>query len=419
MKVLWFSNCVLGDEINKGSGSWLFAMRCLISSEVELFNITQSSVKDITYNQYDDLKEYIIPTYKLQNGIPNKTNINKIISIVQQIKPDIIHIWGIELYWGLLFTRCLIRGNYIVEIQGLLSSCNNVYYAGLTPFEIFKCYSMKEFLKYNSYLPYAKCKIFKSSILENEIIRDAESISTQSNWVRNQLKLTVNKKTNIYKTYIPIRESFYLSKKWSKSNDHKSIILFTSFSYLVPFKGFHILIKSLAHLKNKYSDFVLNVAGIDIKSIPFYRKDGYLRFILSLIKKYNLVDNINFIGRLNENEMIDYLLKSDVYINPSFVESYSAASAEALYLGVPSVLSYAGAMPDFSNQKEVALYYSPMDFVDLASKVSILMEDNELSNKLSKNSIDVLEDLSNREIIKNTQLSIYSEIYNNVCNNNH
>ena len=76
-------------------------------------------------------------------------------------------------------------------------------------------------------------------------------------------------------------------------------------------------------------------------------------------------------------------------------------------------------MPDFSNQKEVALYYSPMDFVDLASKISNLIEDRELSYILSANSIEVLEEFSNRETIKNTQLSIYSEIYNNVCNNNH
>jgi len=417
MKVLWFSNCVLGIGTNKGSGSWLYAMKGLISADVELFNITQSNVKDIVYYEHKDLKEYILPVYSLKNNLPSQRNINKIKNIVEQINPDIIHIWGIELYWGLLFSRGYIKRNCIIEIQGLLSSCYNVYYAGLSPCEILKCYSLKELIKYNLYLPFEKSKTNKRSVVENEIIAKTKLISTQSQWVRNQIKFRVGYDFKVYKTLRPIRKSFYNSTKWTKSSN-KSIVLFTSFSYIVPFKGFHILIKSLAHLKNKYSDFVLNVAGIDIKSIPFYRKDGYLRFILSLIKKYNLVDNINFIGRLNENEMIDYLLKSDVYINPSFVESYSAASAEALYLGVPSVLSYAGAMPDFSNQKEVALYYSPMDFVDLASKVSILMEDNELSNKLSKNSIDVLEDLSNREIIKNTQLSIYSEIYNNVCNSN-
>lgn len=410
MKVLWFSNCVLGNTESKGSGSWLFGMRDIISNSIELYNITKTDIDEVSYNKYDDLEEYIIPNYKLINGVPSPSNILKIKSIVDKVNPDVIHIWGIELYWGLLFSRNHIQGNYIIEIQGLLSSCHNVYYGGLSPAEIVKCFNIKELIKFNSYLPFQKRNTLKYIATENEIIANSGNISTQSDWIRNQIKFKTKKNVNIFKTFIPIRKTFYNSEKWNKIDNRKSIVIFTSFSYVVPFKGFHILLKSIALLKQKYPDIILNVGGVNIKSIVFYKQDGYMRYLLSLINKFNIVDNVNFMGSLNEEEIREQLLRSDVFINPSFVESYSVASAEALYLGVPSILSHAGAMPDFSNEKKVALYYSPMDYVDLASKIEKIVNDIELSKSLSDNSISIMNNLCAIQNIKQTQLSIYNQL---------
>jgi glycosyltransferase involved in cell wall biosynthesis len=410
MKVLWLSNCRLGNIESRGSGSWLYGMRDIISSNVELYNITKSNVKEVSYNKYDDLEEYIIPDYRLENGVPSSSNILKIKKIINKINPDVIHIWGIELYWGLLFTRNHIQGNYIIEIQGLLSSCHNVYYGGLSPCEICKCFNIKELIKFNSFLPFQKRNIIKNIAIENEIIANANNISTQSDWIRDQIKFKTKENVNIFKTLIPVRKTFYKSEYWNKIKDRKSIVIFTSFSYVVPFKGFHILLKSIALLKQKYPHIILNVGGFNIKSIVFYKKDGYMRYLLSLIYKYNIVDNVNFMGSLNEEEIREQLLRSDVFINPSFVESYSVSSAEALYLGVPSILSFAGAMPNFSSEKKVALYYSPTDYVDLASKTEKIINDKELSKALSDNSISIMNKLCDIETIKRTQLSIYNQL---------
>lgn len=418
MKVLWFSNVVLGNTKSTGSGSWLFGMKNIISDSVKLYNVTQSNVDNVLYEKYEDLEEYIIPNYKLKNNIPSKENISKIKSIVDKINPDIVHVWGIELYWGLLFSRGYIKRSYIIEIQGLLSSCYHVYYGGLSPLEIMKCFSIKEIIKINTFLPFQKRKMIDHSKTEYEIITSSLNISTQSDWIRNQIKLKTKDNVKIFKTLRPIRKTFYNSEKWCKNKNRSSIIIYTSFSYLVPFKGFHVLIKALAFLKQKYNDIILNVGGVDIKTIVFYRQDGYMKYILSLIKKLGLSNNVNFIGRLDEHDICEELLNSDVFVNPSFVESYSAASAEALYLGVPSVLSYAGAMPNFSNEKEVALYYSPMDYVDLASKIDELICNNELSNILSNHSISVMKNLSDIGIIRKTQLSIYSKAIKDDRNNN-
>jgi glycosyltransferase involved in cell wall biosynthesis len=410
MKVLWFSNCILGNTESNGSGSWLFGMKDIISNSIDLYNISKADIVEVSYSKYDDFEEYIIPNYKLINGVPSPNNISKIKSIVDKINPDVIHVWGIELYWGLLFSRNHIRGNYIIEIQGLFSSCHSVFYGGLSPYEISKCFNLKELIKYNSFLPFQKRDILKNIATENEIIANSSNISTQSDWTRNQIKFNTIENVNIFKTFRPIRKTFYNCDKWEKKENSESIIIYTSFSYIVPFKGFHILLKSLALLRQKYHNIILNVGGLNIESKVFYRQDGYFKYLLSLIDKFHLHDNVNFIGRLNEIEICEQLLHSDVFVNTSFVESYSAASAEALYLGVPSVLSYAGAMPDFSKEKQVALYYSPMDFRDLASKIDKIINDKELSKSLSDNSISIMNNLCAIQNIKQTQLSIYNQL---------
>lgn len=418
MRVLWFSNIILGNNKSAGSGSWLFGMKEIISGDIELYNLTKSNIDEISHRKYEDFEEYIIPNYKLINNVPAQENISKISSIVDKINPDIIHVWGIELYWGLLFTRNLIKGDYIIEIQGLLSSCYDVYYGGLSFSEIIRCFSLKEIIKLDSFLPFQRRKMLRNIQVENEIIKKATNISTQSTWIRGQIGFKTKDNVTVFNTLRPIRKVFYESNKWRKKHSGNKATIFTSFSYIVPFKGLHILIRSLAILKQKYDDIILNVGGFDITSLKFYRQDGYMKYILSLIENLKLFNNVRFIGRLNEREICDQLLKTDVFVNPSFVESYSASSAEALYLGVPSVLSYAGAMPCFSTEIPVALYYSPMDYVDLASKIDILINNNELINDLSENSMTVLQELSDIQKVKETQLSIYNKVISNDCNNN-
>lgn len=83
MKILWFSNCSITNTISTGSGSWLFAMRDVISNYVELYNITESNVKSVEYQETNKVKEYIIPRlHKKKDGLPSKKIIKEIKKIV-------------------------------------------------------------------------------------------------------------------------------------------------------------------------------------------------------------------------------------------------------------------------------------------------------------------------------------------------
>lgn len=412
MRVLWFSNCVLATTSCSGSGSWLFGMKSIISGHVELFNITSSNVTDITKNKAEGITEYVLPEYQLYDGIPSKDNISIIQQLISEISPDIIHIWGIEKYWARLFQRGYLKGYpVLLEVQGVLSACGNCFYGGLTPKEIFSTFGIRELIR-----PWArldnKYKLMRDRACdETMLIKSFSHLSTQSAWTRHQLSFSKSSECRVYETLRPLRKEFYKATKWEKK-DKKAPIVYASASYNSPFKGLHVLIKAMQYVVKMYPQARLKIAGASGNK-PFYKEDGYIRYIKGLTKELGIKDNVEFMGRLDTNGIITNLQNCDVFVNPSFVESYSAAAAEAMYLGVPSLLSYAGAMPNFSEVKEVALYYSPMDFVDCAAKIIDLFEDEVVRNTIIHNAVAQMPLKCSPEKVRETQLLIYKEVLNN------
>lgn len=409
MRVLWFSNCVLGNSISKGSGSWLFAMSKLICNSLELYNATNSPVDSITTKEYDTFKEILVPRYKTFNGIPEEKNIAAIQKMIEEIKPDIIHIWGLENIWGTLYTKGFIKGKVILEIQGLMQPCYDSFWGGLNPIKLFfTSLCVRNFIYPGSGLLSQKRSFKDASRQSENVLVHCAAVSTQSNWVRHQIGFVINEKCRVYKTLRPIRNEFWEATPWVSHNGGCKI--FTSLSYYLPFKGVHILIKALSLLKQKYNNVTLEIAGVTEQDLIWYRQFGYLKYLKLLAKKRGVLDNIVFVGRLNAQQIIEHLLSCDVFVNPSFVESYSASTAEALALGVPTVTAYAGAMPDFSKNGSVALYYSPMDYTDCASKIQTLIENTEIRDDLRKNAKKEIMEMCGSDNVRSTQLAIYEDM---------
>ena len=411
MRVLWFSNSVLSNTECTGSGSWLYGMMSIIAGKVDLYNITSSKVPEITKHSSKDITEYVIPDYPLQDGIPSNDNISKILGVIAEIQPDIIHIWGMERYWARLYQRGFITGYpVLLEIQGVLSSLCNTFYGGLFPKEIISTYGFREIVRPWDRLNRQYARNRERAEDESIILKAFPCISTQSTWTREQISFYASPNCKIHETLRPIRQEFYNAEKWNKKRLEAPRI-YASVSYNAPFKGLHVLIKAFVLIVEKYPTAKLTIAGFNPNK-PFYKDNGYNRYVKRLIKELKLSHNVEFPGRLSAKEIISHLLNTDVFVNPSFVESYSAAAAEALYLGVPSVLSYAGAMPNFSEEKEVALYYSPMDFVDCAAKIVSLFENEEKSFLMSKSSVEQMVHKCSDERVCTRQLNIYQAVLN-------
>ena len=419
MKVLWFSNVSLIDDDTNKTGTWIHSMYKGLSTykDVDIIANISFSKSSLKLSQEGSFTELLIPiSYGIQKieDIPTSI-INKIIDFVDNLSPDIIHIWGIEAIWALICQKRLSKYTQLIEIQGLkgISSAPIHFNGGLSklpqnilgPFEcILPDFSLnhiqKEFNRWDYY--------------ERDVISNAKYISTQSAWVRDALKFHFNTNARIFRTSILLRNSFINPVPWISHREERSGItdaptLF-SISSPIPYKGFHVSVESLSLLKKYYPDIKLRVAGISINKRNVITS-GYIRFIKNLISSHNLNDNIEFLGNVKEDVILQELYKSDVFINPTFVETFCLALAEALSVGVPSVSSYVAALPELID-KNNGLLVPAGDPISLASSINKILSNPSLSIDISTHAYKSMALYNNSQRIIENQIEIYNSILN-------
>lgn len=404
MKVLWFSNRGILNSNISGSGSWLYSMsqNLVKYHDVEMANITDSpSVKTIKEESVGRITEWTLPKERLANGLPSKRLIKEIEQIVHNYKPDIIHVWGVENYWGLLFSRGYIC-NYktLLEIQGLLFSCSDFYRNNLYWREFYNTQPLLKACYSFAYVYFQSVKFNKRLKYENEILQHFANISYQSNWTRKKLEYKVN--ANLFYSLRPIRPQFLRASKWQCPDCPINILTIASSE---PYKGLHVTIKAIALLKNKYPEIKLSVAGVSLTKV----NSGYIQYICDLIKHLKLEDTVELLGSLKADKLIEKMHSSSCLVISSFVESYSAVFAEAMCIGIPTVVAYSGAMPEFAQDGQSALFYTPGDHYQCAGKIGTILSDSDLAISISRNEVKLA--IKNDELdVANTQMLIYNKI---------
>lgn len=405
MKVLWFSSRFFSEEKVSGTATWLDAMADILmdKEDIQLYNISQGKTDTIRKSKYKKIEQWQVPnTWKTKDQIPREPYLKEIIEIVSSIQPDVIHIWGTESYWGLLTARGYIRGNTILEIQGLISQIKNEFYGRLSWKELIACVGIKEMVKPQLLLCNLKRQFEKQSHYELEMIRNHSCISTQSEWVRANI-LFLNEDARLFETRIPLRKNFIISEKWD-FDKCMPYTIFTSISATAPYKGLHVLIDALPMLKKIYPGLRLMIAGDTGKGI---RESGYTRFLKRKLRKQGLIENVTWLGALDETGIIAQLLNSHVAVFPTFIESYGVAVAESLQLGVPTVASYVGALPEQDPQGDSMLFFPPADVSSCAYAIHRIFSNREQSEKLSFHALR--KPTPTLEEIADLQISIYKQ----------
>lgn len=410
MKILWFSNCRLSNNQIKTSGTWLATMsKGLLGNGIQLYNITQAEVPQIVEEELESgLHQWVLPLYKITNtGLPSDKDIQSIQQIVCTIAPNIIQVWGMETYWGLLSARGYIKGNIILEIQGILGSCADVYYGGLSELSLLKYAKISNLRAIRRFSCSIKKKYEKWFVYEKEMLSGHSIISTQSDWVRAWIAPYVKQSCRIVNTGIIVRKEFLQELTWEYNGTHKLFVIMAS---LIPYKGLHDVIKAFCIIKHKYPDSKLIVAGnVDINS-NICSTPEYAALIKDLINKNELSDSVEFLGSIDAKEIAEQMMSCDVMVHSSYVESYSLALAESMCLGIPSVVAYAGAMPELARDNESALFYRPGDYRRCASQILSVLESKEISTLISLNAISRSRNRNSESSVLATQLGIINSI---------
>lgn len=189
MKVLWLSNCSLSNSKITATGTWIKPMAegLLAMGSLELAVIAFADVPRFTRQDYREVPQWLVPVRERlgREGLPTASLVEEIVKACEWFLPDLVHIWGIERYWGLLTARGYIRVPALLEMQGMLKAVAKFFTADLTVKELLQCIGIKEALKRKTIVSY-KNELARWGRFEEEILCGHRFIDVQSEWMPAQ-----------------------------------------------------------------------------------------------------------------------------------------------------------------------------------------------------------------------------------------
>lgn len=157
-------------------------------------------------------------------------------------------------------------------------------------------------------------------------------------------------------------------------NYEKYIISVGRFSYG---KGFDVLIKAMSLLPRDYGVFIIGGEATEE--------------YIELKKKYNL-ENIHFINFKKKDELIEYYKAADLFVLPTRGDAWGLVINEAMACGLPIITTKACiAGLELITDYENGFITDTDDEVDFANKISLILSDDELREKISDNNLNKIK----------------------------
>ena len=411
MKILWITNVALPD-VSKDLdtqpspfGGWLTGyLNEILKKDIHLVSVfpygknVQGNFENITY-------------YGFKAKSEKKELLEYFVNIIDKEKPDVIHIFGTEFLHSNLMVKASKKlsmlQNTVVSIQGLVSLCAKHYFAFL-PRRVINGFTLKEILKRNN-IKNSALKFKKQGVSEVETLKEVKNVIGRTDWDEAAVK-QINPNINYHFCNESLRDGFY-NKEWSLDNCEKHSVFVSQSSY--PLKGFHLMLEGFKEIVKKYPDAKLYTTGknpLTLKGKDKLKQSFYSKYLGKLIKKYKLESNVEFLGFLSEEKMVERMLKSHVFVSPSSIENSPNSVGEAMILGVPTVSSDVGGVKNMLTHEQEGFIYPADEPYMLEYYVSKIFEDSDLAYKFSKNAKEHAEHTHNRSLNGKTLMEIYNKI---------
>lgn len=362
MKILWLSNTMPGVlrrhlGTSADSGFWLDqTLTALMAQPGMKFHLVcpGSAVQNGEIQQGLSFSLFREPN-PLQYQPQLEQQFRQILSAFQ---PDLIHIWGTEFAHTLTMVNaaeqegCLSKT--VISIQGLCSFIAQHFCEGL-PHRVVHSYTLRDILRMDN-LNHQRKVFARRGALEAQALRKVSHIIGRTDWDR-ACTFQLNPKAHYHHCGETLRQPFY-SGSWQYAQCRKHLIFTTNASY--PVKGFHNLLEAFRIVREYYPDARIAACGggyfpKNLKARLL--QDGYRRYLCWLTHKYGMENQIDFLGRLDDEAMKAEFLKANVFALPSNCENSPNSLGEAMLLGVPCVAADVGGVSSMMQHKTEGFVY--------------------------------------------------------------
>lgn len=294
----------------------------------------------------------------------------KILILLKKIKPDIIHAQGIAMGLPAMFAKIFLNIPYIVY-----SRCSPILVYNGTIIEHLKSINI---------------------FIQKLILKRAKTIIVLTEDMKNEIK-AIYKDCNVVILPNGIDISKYNKRKKPNQNhiiSNKRILWIGRFR---PEKGVNFLIEAMSLIiKEIDASLILVGYGNEEKSL------------IDLTHKHNLDRTVQFEGKVKNEDIIDYLITSDLFVLPSITEGFPMVILEAMACGLPIVASNINGISEIITDGENGLLARPKNPEDIARKVILLLKNDKLRAEFSKNNLEKIHQYK-LETTGDSLLKIFSE----------
>lgn len=171
---------------------------------------------------------------------------------------------------------------------------------------------------------------------------------------------------------------------------------------LDPQKGQEDFLRSLPAVLEQHHDVCYVVAGDETRG-----EEGYRRYLVNLSYELGIRDSVRFLP-FTEN-VPEFMAAIDVFVLPSYSETYGLVLIEAMAMEKPVVATSAGGVPEIVEDGRDGLLIPPRDEKALAEAIVLLLENSSLRMSLSEHARrDALERFESSRCVDQLVLSLDS-----------
>ena len=147
--------------------------------------------------------------------------------------------------------------------------------------------------------------------------------------------------------------------KISKTNLSERITLCTIGAVYVRYKGQQYVIEALGKLKQMG----------DTRFHYYLIGGGSQDYLLSVAKRWDVEEQVHFMGIMPHSEIFAFMDSMDVCIHPSLTEGFSRCIVEAMSRATPCIATRAGAIPELLPNECLFTAKSPDEIVEVQNNI--------------------------------------------------
>jgi len=413
MRILWFSNTSSNFDIENQigfSGGWISELERNIVGVVEIEELAVSFFYSCNKKvKRDKITYYAIRRRERSNlfvkfifnwihFIGNKKDLKRCIKVVDDFKPDIIHVFGTESVFGMIAK--FYPDRTIIHLQGLVNPILNAYFPPhISLFDVLWYGNWFNFIVGNGrFHDYLRFKLIAAR--ELEIFKDCKYYLGRTTWDRQYINLLVPSAKYFYNSEL-LRVDFS-SVQWKLSKNELLTISTIINSNL--YKGLDLILITSNVIKHTWGDrFIWHIFGIN-------KTDEVVAIFENKLRLRFGDNNVVFHGSQPAKTLVDGLLCSDVFVHPSYIDNSPNSVCEAQLLGMPVICTNVGGVGSLIETGRNGILIPANDPYYLAKMIIDIKKNDYMAHSLGAEARKTAQIRHNTGDVINGIVSVYKDL---------